>query len=63
MQWVTRTNVEVDRVACSWPITTRVDAAEYIFVPVEETPHVGQGRGAIPFDVPDVELGDHRDKC
>jgi len=64
MKWVTRANVKVDRVACPWLITTFVDAmAEYIFVPVEEIPGVVQAQGAIPFDVPGIELGHHGAEC
>ena len=34
MQWVTRSHVHVDRVACPWLITRFIDnQAEFLFVP------------------------------
>jgi len=53
MQWVTRANVKVDRVACPWLITTFVDPqAEFIFVPPDEIPGVvaAQDRAECSFD-------------
>ncbi len=64
MQWVTRSHVHVDRVACPWLITRFVDSeAEFIFVPRGEIDHVVQETGAIPFDAPGVELGHHEGRC
>jgi hypothetical protein len=61
MQWVTRSHVHVDRVACPWLITRFVDnEAEFLFVPAAEVKKVAADVGAIPFDVPGVEL-EHRD--
>jgi hypothetical protein len=64
MQWVTRSHVHVDRVACPWLITRFVDnEAEFLFVPASEVKRVAADVGGIPFDVSGVELG-HRDgKC
>jgi hypothetical protein len=54
MQWVTRANVKVDRVACPWLIRTFVDPqAEFIFVAPEEIASVVKAQGAIPYDAPD----------
>ena len=34
MQWITRSHVHVDRVACPWLITRFIDSeAEFLFVP------------------------------
>jgi len=64
MQWVTRANVKVDRVACPWLIATFVDPeAEFLFVAPEEIPNVVQARGAIPYDATGVELGHHGPEC
>jgi hypothetical protein len=61
MKWVTRSHVHVDRVACPWLITRFVDSkAEFIFVSKNQVAQVLKDTGAIPFDVPDVELG-HKD--
>jgi len=64
MKWVTRSHVHVDRVACPWLISRFVDSqAEFIFVPKNRVMEVAKELGAIPFDVPDVELGHHGDGC
>lgn len=64
MKWITREHVRVDRVACPWLIKKLIDQeAEFFFVPKESVLEVAEREGAIPFDVPGVELG-HRDgKC
>ena len=64
MKWVTRSHVHVDRVACPWLITRFVDSdAEFLFVPVSRIDEVVNETGAIPFDVPGVELGHHEGRC
>ena len=64
MKWVTRSHVHVDRVACPWLISRFVDSqAEFIFVPKIRVMEVAKEQAAIPFDVPDVELGHHGDGC
>lgn len=64
MQWVTRSHVHVDRVACPWLITRFVDSqAEFLFVPKTEIERVVKETGAIPFDAPGVELGHHAGRC
>ncbi len=64
MKWVTRSHVHVDRVACPWLITRFIDSeAEFIFVPRGEIERVEKETGAIPFDVPGVELGHHEGRC
>lgn len=63
MRWVTRSHVHVDRVACPWLIRRFVDSqAEFLFVARNRVAEVTK-EGAIPFDVPDVELGHHDGKC
>lgn len=64
MKWVTRKGAKVDRIACPWLIKKFVDPdAEFLFVPADQVLSVVQKTGAIPFDVKDVELGHHADKC
>jgi hypothetical protein len=64
MKWVTRENVKVDRVACPWLIREFVDPqAEFLFVPADQVMTVAQREGAVPFDVPHVELGHHGQEC
>lgn len=64
MKWVTRARPKVDRVACPWLIKRFVDPqAEFLYAPPEEVVEVAQREGAIPFDVPNVELGHHGSEC
>ncbi|MGH9764703.1 MAG: chromate resistance protein ChrB domain-containing protein, partial [Blastocatellia bacterium] len=64
MKWVTRERVKVDRVACPWLISHFIDpAAEFLFVSRDGVMEAAQAHGAIPFDVPGVELGHHDGKC
>jgi len=63
MQWITRSHVHVDRVACPWLITRFIDnEAEFLFVPASQIEKVARETGAIPYDAPGVELG-HVDGC
>jgi hypothetical protein len=51
-------------VACPWLIARFVDsAAEFLFVPRNQVEKVAAETGAIPFDVPGVELGHHEGRC
>jgi hypothetical protein len=64
MKWITREHVKVDRVACPWLIRRFIDPdAEFLFVPPAEVMDTAKRTGAIPFDVPDVELGHHGNDC
>jgi hypothetical protein len=64
MQWVTRERPKVDRIACPWLIRRFVDPeAEFLYVPAEEVLTVAEQTGAIPYDVPGVELGHHGAEC
>jgi hypothetical protein len=64
MKWITRERVKVDRVACPWLIKKFVDKeAEFYFVPAEKVQSEAARLEAIPFDVPNVELGHHGKEC
>jgi hypothetical protein len=64
MKWVTRQKVKVDRVACPWLVKKFVDPeAEFLFVPPDDVITTAEREDAIPFDVPDVELGHHDGRC
>jgi len=64
MKWITREKVKVDRVACPWLIRKFVDKdAEFHFVPAEKVRTEATRLGAIPFDVPNVELGHQGKEC
>lgn len=64
MKWITREKVKVDRVACPWLIKKFVDQeAEFYFVPTDRVMAEAARLGAIPYDVPNVELGHHGKEC
>jgi hypothetical protein len=57
MRWVTREKAKVDRIACPWLIRKFIDKdAQFIFAPKEKVMEIANSQGAIPFDVPGVEL-------
>ncbi|MBE3024102.1 hypothetical protein CLU90_3255 [Janthinobacterium sp. 67] len=57
MQWITREHPKIDRIACPWLIERFVDQeAEFLYVPAGEVLRLAAETGAIPYDVPDVEL-------
>ena len=57
MKWVTRERPKIDRLACPWLIRRFIDAeAEIHYVPAPQVLAVAASEGAIPFDVPGVEL-------
>ncbi len=64
MKWVTREHAKVDRIACPWLIKNFVDNdAEFLFVPADKVMQIAKEQNAIPFDVPNVELGHHGEEC
>ncbi len=64
MKWITRENANVDRVACPWLIKRFVDAdAEFLYVPADQVMATAEREGAIPYDVPNVELGHVDGRC
>ncbi len=64
MKWVTREKARVDRIACPWLITRFIDKEPtFLFVPARDVLAVAKKEEAIPYDVPDVELGHHGDQC
>ena len=57
MKWITRERPKIDRIACPWLIVRFIDKApEFLFVPTDQVLKVAQETGAIPFDLPGVEL-------
>ena len=64
MKWVTRERARVDRIACPWLITRFVDPEpEFLFVPSDQVRDVAEREHAIPYDIPNVELGHHGPRC
>jgi hypothetical protein len=64
MKWVTRARPKVDRVACPWLIKKFVDPeAQFLYVPPDQVMIAAERENAIPFDIPNVELGHHGTQC
>lgn len=64
MQWITRERPKIDRIACPWLIARFIDAeAEFLYVPAQEVLEVATTTGAIPYDIPDVELSHVGELC
>ena len=64
MKWITREHAIVDRIACPWLIKNYVDKeAKFLFVPAHKVLEIMRNENAIPFDIPNVELGHHGDEC
>jgi hypothetical protein len=57
MKWVTRARPKIDRLACPWLIRRFIDPeGEILFVPSADVERIAAARGAVPFDIPGVEL-------
>ena len=64
MKWVTRERPKIDRIACPWLITRFIDPKpEFLFVSAATVRETAERENAIPYDIPDVELGHHGPKC
>jgi hypothetical protein len=64
MKWVTRERPKIDRIACPWLIARFIDQEpEFLYVPSDQVLKVAQETGAIPYDVPDVELSHVGELC
>jgi len=57
MKWVTRERPKIDRIACPWLIARFIDQdPEFLYVPAAEVLATAAQTGAIPYDIPGVEL-------
>jgi hypothetical protein len=64
MKWITRERPKIDRIACPWLILRFVDKeAEIIYVPTDKVIEIAKEKGAIPFDIPGVELTHEGQLC
>jgi hypothetical protein len=64
MKFVTREKPKVDRVACPWLIKRFIDPeAELLYAPADLVMTVASRENAVPYDMPDVELGHHGQAC
>lgn len=64
MKWITRERPKIDRIACPWLIARFIDdAPEFLFVAPELVRAMALEQGAIPYDIPGVELSHVGDLC
>lgn len=64
MKWVTRERPKIDRIACPWLIARFIDEQpEFLYVPGDRVLAVAEETGAVPYDVPDVDLSHVGDLC
>ncbi len=64
MNWITREQPKIDRIACPWLIKRFIDQeAKIYYVPFKEVIAKAKELDAIPFDVPGVEYTHYKDQC
>jgi len=64
MKWVTRERPKIDRIACPWLIARFIDKEpEFLYVPSAEVLGVAEKTGAIPYDIPGVEMTHDGELC
>jgi len=64
MRWITRERPKIDRIACPWLIQRFIDREpEFLFVPSARVRDEAARTGAVPYDIPDVELSHVGEKC
>jgi len=63
-KWITRERPKIDRIACPWLILRFIDPdAEFLYVPADKVLAIAQESGAIPYDIPGVELSHVGEGC
>ena len=64
MTWVTRERPKIDRIACPWPIARFIDKEpEFLYVPASQVLKVAAETGAVPYDIPGVEMTHDGELC
>jgi hypothetical protein len=64
MKWITRERPKIDRIACPWLIARFIDPEpEFLYEPAADVRRKAAEIGAIPFDIPGVELSHEGDLC
>ena len=64
MKWITRERPKIDRIACPWLIMRFIDKdAEIFYAPTDQVMEKAKSLGAIPFDIPGVELTHEGQLC
>jgi hypothetical protein len=64
MKWITRERAKVDRIACPWLIARFIDPEpEFLYVAADRVLSEAERLGAIPYDIPGVEIGHQGPLC
>ena len=64
MQWITRERPKIDRIACPWLIKRFIDQdPTFLYVPAGDVLRLAGETGAIPYDIPGVELSHVGELC
>ena len=64
MKWITRERPKIDRIACPWLILRFIESdSEFLYVPADQVLPMAGESGAIPYDVPGVELSHCGEFC
>lgn len=64
MKWITRERPKIDRIACPWLIARFIDKSpEFLFEPTDQVLKVAKETGAIPYDIPGVEMSHVGELC
>lgn len=64
MKWITREHPKIDRIACPWLIARFIDPEpEFLFVPSGDVLPIAAAAGAVPYDIPGVELSHVDELC
>jgi hypothetical protein len=64
MKWVTRERPKIDRIACPWLIARFIDTQPvFLYVPADKVLAVASETGAIPYDIPGVEMSHVGELC
>jgi len=64
VKWITRERPKIDRIACPWLIARFIDQEpEFLYVPKDRVLTVASETGAVPYDIPGVELSHEGELC
>ena len=64
MKWITRARPKIDRIACPWLVARFIDPqAEFLYVPAGDVLRMAAQTGAVPYDIPGVELSHVGELC
>ena len=64
MKWITRERPKIDRIACPWLIARFIDERpEFLYVPADQVLRIAEERGAVPYDIPGVEISHEGELC